>query len=382
MKTFITIVILFVVMFISWNMFVKKQDELPIRQIPDDILLIYEETFETGESSIKAHSFEIGTDYGLTIVPKPKNEGERAARFELREDDPLVKGSVRAELSIVKGEEGHIGPDTWYSFDLFIPKDYTRDDRKELINQWYQEGDPSASINIKDDRFFWRFYIDGVSEDFDLGPVIKDEWQNFTIHMVHDYGENGVTELWKDDEKLLDLKGKNMNNSPLPKWKIGIYKSSWVDGATKSKSRVLYFDNIKVWSLILPKETKNGDTDIFGKISKLTFVNAETEKDYRLVEPEGTVYMDSMGTFKINIRADLFNEKNVGSVKFEISGRDSFETIDNSPPFALFGDDGNGNYYYGSGLEKGDYQLTVTSYTKRKGEGLSGVPYTISFSID
>src|SRR5690606_25597913 len=106
--------------------------------------------------------------------------------------------------------------------------------------------DASAGINIKNGRFFWRFYINGKKQDYDLGAIKKGQWNNFVIHMLHSYGSDGITELWLNDKKLLDLKGRNMNNEDLPKWKIGIYKSNWLKGKTKVDRRVLYFDNIKV----------------------------------------------------------------------------------------------------------------------------------------
>src|SRR5690606_8212503 len=64
--------------------------------------------------------------------------------------------------------------------------------------------------------------------------------------MVHSYNSDGVTEVWINGRKLMDQKGRNINNDPLPKWKIGIYKSEWEDGRTTVSSRELYFDNIRV----------------------------------------------------------------------------------------------------------------------------------------
>src|SRR5690606_11179284 len=147
---------------------------------------------------------------------KPQDPNNKAVRFELRDNDPDVKRSRRAEVVIVKGEDGHIGKDTWYAFDLYVPTDYTDEDNKELINQWHQDG-PSAGLNIINGRFLWRFFINGHKQDYDLGAIQKGQWNNFVIHMVHSYGSDGITELWLNGKKLLDLKGRNMNNDYLPK---------------------------------------------------------------------------------------------------------------------------------------------------------------------
>src|SRR5690606_39571213 len=83
---------------------------------------------------------EVGASHSLTYVDKPGEPGNRAARFELRDSDPVMKGSKRAEVTIVKGEDGDIQKDTWYAFELYVPADYADEDKKELINQWHQDG--------------------------------------------------------------------------------------------------------------------------------------------------------------------------------------------------------------------------------------------------
>ena len=110
--------------------------------------IIYEETFEGSNPFQTANSLELGAKHSLTFVTKPGDSNNKAARFELRDNDPTVKGSTRTEVSIVKGEEGHIGKDTWYAFDLYVPTDYADEDNKELITQWHQDG-PTAGLNIK-----------------------------------------------------------------------------------------------------------------------------------------------------------------------------------------------------------------------------------------
>ncbi|MFC4872911.1 polysaccharide lyase [Negadavirga shengliensis] len=228
---------------------------------------IFYDDFESGEPLEDAHGHELGADHSLTSVSKPGYSGEKAARFELRDNDPIVKGSRRAEVTIVKGEDGHIEKDTWYSFDLYVPKDYVDEDDDEVINQWHQSGNASASIRIKNGRFLWRYYINGQREDFDLGSIKKESWNSFVIHMIHSYGSDGLTEVWLNDEKLLDRKGRNINDDDLPKWKIGIYKSKWADEKTTTSRRVLYYDNVKVgdsrtdYELMAYNETNEGSEE-------------------------------------------------------------------------------------------------------------------------
>src|SRR5690606_14341137 len=367
--------------------------------------LLFQEDFESGRPFLNVEGLEIGANHSLTYVNKPNATKGHAARFELRYNDPIVKGSKRAEVTIVKGEHGDIGKDTWYAFDLYVPTDYVDESKKELISQWHQDGDASAGINIKNGRFFWRFYINGKKQDYDLGAIKKGQWNNFVIHMLHSYGSDGITELWLNDKKLLDLKGRNMNNEDLPKGKIGIYKSNWLKGKTKVDRRVLYFDNIKVgdkqaiYSLMTsgsnenisdainpsptpsPSDFTENDKDkpSGSEIESLIFVNAEYERDIYALTEGRSLSLSKQDTYKISVRANT--SSSVGSVKFELNGKKKFVYTDNVNPYALFGDDSNGNYYYGPGMSPGKYTLTVTAYSQDKGMGNMLERKTVNFII-
>ncbi|MHC2993385.1 hypothetical protein OB13_18070, partial [Pontibacter sp. HJ8] len=55
---------------------------------------------------------------------------------------------------------------------------------------------------------------------------------------------------------------------------------------------------------------------------------------------------------------------------------------DNAAPYALFGDDGNGNYYFGNAtLPTGSYTLTATPYSGSNASGTAGAPVTLGFTI-
>lgn len=343
----------------------------------------------------------------------------------MRDNDPDVKGSRRVEVTIVKGEDGHIGKDTWYAFELYVPSDYLNEDDDEVINQWHQNGNASASIRIKNGRFLWRFYIDGKKVDTDLGLIQKNSWTSIVAHMVHSYGTDGLTQVWVNDKKIMDQKGRNINKDPLPKWKIGIYKSSWADEKTNTSKRVLYFNNVRVGDQSAnyeamktgfsspstpspapqpePEEEVTPETapiqepvsqpqpipqpeptviqsDSGSGISALTFLNALTEKDILGLTNAATLSISKVGTHKISVRANV-SASSVASAKFELTGAKKYTYTDNAAPFALFGDDSRGNYYYGTGMSPGQYSLKITFYTGRKGSGSIIGTEVVSFTI-
>src|SRR5690606_11290064 len=102
--------------------------------------LIFEETFEGSNPFSTAHGPETGANHSVTFVSRPGSSNNTAARFELRYNDPDVKGSKRAEWTIVKGENGDIKKDTWYSFEVYVPNSYKDESDEEVINQWHQDG--------------------------------------------------------------------------------------------------------------------------------------------------------------------------------------------------------------------------------------------------
>ncbi|KAA9325650.1 polysaccharide lyase [Adhaeribacter soli] len=212
--------------------------------------LIYEETMEGANPFATAHEVEKGSmPYGITYVTNPAFKGRKAARFELRETDPLESTGKRVEVTVVKGSEGHITKNTWYSFSQFLPTDYAKDNQPEIINQWFQGNSPATAIRIKNDRYYLHTG-NSLSPDnrkyVDLGPVKKGQWTQFVLHFNHSNGPDGLIEVWKDGQKVLTHRGGNMYPGILPKWKVGVYKHAFKNNSSAVDKRVLYYDDIRV----------------------------------------------------------------------------------------------------------------------------------------
>ena len=86
-----------------------------------------------------------------------------------------------------------------------------------------------------------------------------------------------------------------------------------------------------------------------------------------------------MDKFKqLNITA-VTNPATVGSVKWKLNGPVSVAPVDNTLPYALFGDD-RGNYK-GGALPVGSYTLTAIPFSEAKRSGVEGESKTIHFTI-
>jgi 3-phytase len=118
------------------------------------------------------------------------------------------------------------------------------------------------------------------------------------------------------------------------------------------------------------------------RVESFTLINANNEQDLFTIEDGATINLPSLPSTKLNIRANT-SPASVGSVKFELSGIQSKTYIDSAVPYALQGDDGNGNYYYGNWDPPaiGTYTLKATPYTGSKATGTAGMPFTITFTF-
>jgi hypothetical protein len=77
--------------------------------------------------------------------------------------------------------------------------------------------------------------------------VPKDRWIEFVFHIIHSDGSDGIVNAWQNGRQVVRHRGPNMEkDSELPRWKIGIYKSTWDERPTLVQGRIVYFDNIKL----------------------------------------------------------------------------------------------------------------------------------------
>ncbi|MBX0332359.1 polysaccharide lyase [Pontibacter sp. HSC-14F20] len=374
---------------------------------------IFEETFEGSKAFSGRHTQFASTSYSFQMATNPVFRGAKSGRFELRSSDTQVANGTRAEVIVA---DPATNKDRWYSFAAYFPaKDYASDSGSELISQWWQtSGSTQAtSLRVRQDRLILRTGNNASSlKEIDLGKITKDSWQEYVFHFIHSYGSDGLIEIWRNGTKILTHKGGNMYDTKMPNWKIGIYRASWNSGSTSTTKRVLYFDNIRVGNerasfnemsssgsnTTAPVETPTApteptpspspspETNPIGSVPatgahSVILVDAGTEKDVMTVKNGATLSFSELRTRKFNFRSNV-DPTTVGSVKFELKGAMNRTYTDNAAPYALFGDDGRGNYYFGNtAMSTGSYTLTVTPYSGSNGSGTAGTPVTVSFNI-
>jgi len=363
--------------------------------------LLYEENAD-GSSLSSYPSQHAAASYSITQSTTQFYNGAKSVRFELRDSDPEVQSGTRAELSFPKATNLN----RWYSYAMFIPSaQFKYDTDDDVITQFHQGGGvtPALCLRVKQDHLYVR--ILGTWND--LGPFLKDAWHTYILHVKHSSSSDGLTEIWIDGAKVFSKTGANAypvgSTYSMPWLKMGIYKSDWNGtGTTQTTQRVLYFDDIKMgnefatYNDMVPvpntnvtttptdSSTSTSTSTTTSLQSALSFilVNAETEKDVLTITDGQTISLGTLKLSKVNIRA-VSSASEPGSIKFSLTGPQSKNYTDNKAPFALHGDNGSGNFYYGNWNPPtiGTYTLKATPYTADNASGTAGTSKTISFTI-
>jgi hypothetical protein len=372
-----------------------------------DSNLIYEETADLSSFSTypKLH---VATSYGATASTTQFFNGTKSVRFELRDSDPEVQSGTRAEFSYPDATNMH----RWYSYALYVPSaQFQYDSDDDVITQFHQGGGatPALCLRVRKDHLWIRV----LGTWYDLGSFLKDAWHSYVLHAKHSSGSDGLLELWIDGQKVFTKSGANAypvgSTYHMPNMKLGVYKSNWNgSGTTDTKIRVLYFDDIKIgnenatYNDMVPTgsgstttpttdpttttpttdPTTTTPTTSGQSVVSLILVNSATEKDVLTISNGQTISLSALGLTKCNIRATT-NPSTLGSVKFELSGTQSKTSYDNKAPYALHGDDGSGNFFYGNWNPPalGTYTLKATPYTDDDLKGTVGTSKTITFTI-
>ena len=253
-------------LFMMGLMTMCSKDETAINTVPDVPLpanLIFNETIEGNSPFSTARSIEIGDwDYALQFVSSPVYRGTKSARFEIREDQPLVLSGKRSDVIIVKGTEGDITKNTWYSFAVYFPTEgFERDSTLDVISQWTKSGSPDRLLVIDDLLIFESGDAKGNKQKNVIGEVTKDKWLEFIFHFIHSHEEDGLVEIWFNGVKMINLSGGNLYTNSLPKWAIGINKSSFINGTSEVNKRIIYFDNLRVGDENATYEIMEPDND-------------------------------------------------------------------------------------------------------------------------
>lgn len=334
--------------------------------------------------------------YSGQVTTNPLDSKDKVGRFELRNNDRVstsTTSSARAEILFPKQRN----KERWYAISIFFPLNgYAKDRVNEIIMQWHQgSNSPPNAIEVADDKIYLRSIKQNISSNSDsnyinypIANVERGKWNEFIFHYIHSPYSDGLIEIWYNGKKLHTIKGTNMRSgSSLPRFKAGIYKWKWNNGGTSDTSqRILYFNNLiisdenstlddmNVSDASISIQPPSADTGTIPTVNSFYLVDASRDAVLGTIK-DGTTMTTS--TQKLNITANLSSSFK-GKVLLELTGPVKRTQTEGVAPYSLFGDDGNGNYYFGTGLISGYYTLKATPILG----DVKGTSKTIKFQIN
>lgn len=216
--------------------------------------------FESGFSGWK--QLQLCCKHSGQIASSPTRAGEHAAKFTLKKGDLYMGDRPRAEIRL---DPVPANSEWVYKFSTFVDASYKTDPSYEVIAQWWNRPDPGEEktipplgLVIENDRFRVGNRSDanpvtpnrgGERDRWDLGPITKGKWIDWTFHVKWSYKSDGLLEVWKDGKLVIKKIGPNTYNNRIgPLMKIGIYKPQWKENSARSVTteRVIYFDAVQV----------------------------------------------------------------------------------------------------------------------------------------
>ncbi len=230
--------------------------------------LLFEDDFEAGIAD--EWIYERPHPSTVQVVDAPGRSG-KAVKFDLRRGE-----GERAEIRL---EREPAGADRWYGFQTLLPDSWEADRSFEMIAQWhgwpdFDQGEtwrtPPLSLIVEGDRIKIHNRWDpkpvtqnndpapeGGTETIWQGNYVKGEWSDWVFRVKWSYQSDGLIQVWRDGEKIVDRRGPNTYNDESGIYfKTGLYKPHWKyensDTSTTTR-RTLYVDNVRIGDRQLPQ---------------------------------------------------------------------------------------------------------------------------------
>lgn len=205
-------------------------------------------------------------------------DGRPARSFMVRPNDPLVKGSHRAEIRL---RPNALGQEVWYRGEIYVPTDWQPSAFRVTAMQWHGTRDvflmepgrtPPLQLEIIDERWeivkSWDKRLRTPSATGDAPsvqgretiaevPLLAGQWVAWTFQVRWATDDSGFVRAWRDGELVVEDKGPNAHRDLIGSYlKAGVYVPDWtLIGAEPSiAQRELFFSTL----------TLSGENDPFG----------------------------------------------------------------------------------------------------------------------
>jgi hypothetical protein len=215
---------------------------------------LYRGDWETGDMS-QWDGVQAVADDRIQIVTDPVDQGEYAARFEVRDGDNPIGFGDRAEVQIGSGESE--GDERWYAWSVMFDPSFPTTDAWQVVTQWHAEGadgsPPVAFYVVGDELTLQTNPHDGDAEP--EGPAIvhwsspldRGEWHHLRLRVRWSGDDDtGELELWADGELVLPtVRTRTLYPGHEAYFKQGYYRQSG-----EPQTGVVYYDAFRASEVV------------------------------------------------------------------------------------------------------------------------------------
>jgi hypothetical protein len=189
-------------------------------------------------------AFSFSGDSSLRVTVNEGDFGQRGRSGQANE---------RSEL--LERRRHPLGSDLWYSFAVYVPENFPIRNIRLVMGQWKQTSIPFYlkhspvvaqrfvngvfSITVSNDSGMETLYQTGGT----YRPALVGEWTTFVYHMRFDKGDDGLLEVWMNDEQIVDYRGQlgYVEDFNTTYFRLGLYRDQLEQPMT------MYFDDVAVW---------------------------------------------------------------------------------------------------------------------------------------
>jgi len=141
-----------------------------------------------------------------TLVQSPVRAGEWAARFETRPGDG-VGNRQQSQLVLYSGEGE--GVESWWGWSAYFPRGFEAG-RWTAFAEWQDHPTAISEANVlfQVKRDSLLLFVRGGLRPAEplvwyLGPLERDHWYDFVLHVRWSAGDEGFVELWQDGKRVV-----------------------------------------------------------------------------------------------------------------------------------------------------------------------------------
>lgn len=202
-----------------------------------------------------------------TLVDAP-GKGGRALRLVMPPSQGIRRNVPnRKQLHPAGDPSWRDGSDAWYGISLYVGDDWDFDDVADdrgqfttlLSLRWadisHRDNGPGGGIKMArvpgDSRPHfvaeretrgWSFRDGAEKDQIDIGPVEKNRWIDFVVHIRWSASSRGgIREYWRDGELMGRSTNQNMGTDSRVIHRMGLYQGTAVD-----QRRTIYWDNHRI----------------------------------------------------------------------------------------------------------------------------------------